>query len=63
MQGSLPSHRLQWVVVDDGDDTYLFSIGGYPVTGIIEDMVVASIGPRPNVPWLVTYREAQDAYT
>jgi len=52
-----------WNVRSEGNDVYLLSVGGYPFTGIVDGVVIASIHPEQNVKWRVTYREANDAYT
>ncbi|KAF8552816.1 hypothetical protein OG21DRAFT_1510988, partial [Imleria badia] len=52
-----------WVVRPEGKNTYRFSVGGYPYTGVIDDKVTATIHAEQNVEWRATYREVQKAYT
>ncbi|KAF8130806.1 hypothetical protein EV363DRAFT_1166403 [Boletus edulis] len=49
--------------LQEGDNTYRLSVGGYPYTGVIDNNVTASTHAEQNVEWIATYREFQDAYT
>lgn len=45
------------------DDVYVLGVGDYHFTGIIDRTVTAFTNFYKNVNWVITYREAQSAYT